>query len=82
MIAMIRNWPQGNKTFFMLNSAEHEILTAHKYLQSKLMEFAGSNHKCKSFILLMPVVGVSTFILKQDKFHAQRKPWGPLCLNI
>ena len=23
-------WPQGYKTFFMLNSAEHEILDAHK----------------------------------------------------
>ena len=26
-----QDWPQGNKTFFMLNSAEHEILNAHKY---------------------------------------------------
>ena len=24
-------WPRGNKTFFMLNSVEHEILNAHKY---------------------------------------------------
>ena len=24
-------WPQGFKTFSMLNSAEHEILNAHKY---------------------------------------------------
>ena len=24
-------WSRGYKTFFMLNSAEHEILTAHKY---------------------------------------------------
>ena len=23
-------WPQGYKTFFMLNSAEHEIFTAYK----------------------------------------------------
>ena len=23
-------WPQGYKTFFMLNSAEHEIYPAHK----------------------------------------------------
>ena len=23
-------WPQGYKTFFMLNSVEHEILNAHK----------------------------------------------------
>ena len=24
-------WPQGYKTFFMLNSAEHKILIAHMY---------------------------------------------------
>ena len=24
-------WPRGYKTFFVLNSAEHEILTAHIY---------------------------------------------------
>ena len=23
-------WPRGYKTFFMLNSTEHEILTSHK----------------------------------------------------
>ena len=25
------SWPRGCKTFSMLNSAEHEILNAHKY---------------------------------------------------
>ena len=24
-------WPQGYKTFFMLNSIEHEVLNIHKY---------------------------------------------------
>ena len=24
-------WPQGYKTFFMLNSAKHEIFSANKY---------------------------------------------------
>ena len=24
-------WPRGYKTFYMLNSVEHEILNAHKY---------------------------------------------------
>ena len=24
-------WPEGYKTFFMLNSVEHKILIAHKY---------------------------------------------------
>ena len=26
-----KSWPRGYKTFFMLNSAEHEILNTHKY---------------------------------------------------
>ena len=25
------NWAKAHKTFFMLNSVEHEILNAHKY---------------------------------------------------
>ena len=25
------DWPRGYKTFFVLNSVEHEILNAHKY---------------------------------------------------
>ena len=28
-------WPRGYKTFFMLNSVEHEILNAHKYKNIK-----------------------------------------------
>ena len=27
----VADWPRGYKTFFMLNSPEHEILNAHKY---------------------------------------------------
>ena len=30
MIYTTRSWPQGYKTFFMLNSGEHEIYPAHK----------------------------------------------------
>ena len=29
-----KSWSRGYKTFFMLNSAEHEILTGHKYQKS------------------------------------------------
>ena len=29
------SWPRGYKTFSMLNSAEHEILNAHKYKNIK-----------------------------------------------
>ena len=28
-------WPRGYKTFFVLNSVEHEILNAHKYKNIK-----------------------------------------------
>ena len=35
--AVSRNesWPRGYKTFFVLNSVEHEILNAHKYKNTK-----------------------------------------------
>ena len=30
-ITLCETWPLGYKTFFVLNSAEHEIYPAHKY---------------------------------------------------
>ena len=30
LIALLLSWPRGYKTFFMLNSNEHEIYPAHK----------------------------------------------------
>ena len=35
-------WPRGYKTFFMLNSVEHEILNAHKYEIFLKIVFLGS----------------------------------------
>ena len=32
-------WPRGYKTFFVLNSIEHEILNAHKYKNIKKFGF-------------------------------------------
>ena len=29
-VACLINWPRGYRTFFMLNSNEHEIFPAHK----------------------------------------------------
>ena len=44
-------WAQGHKTFFMLNSAEHEILNAHKYeniyAQSAEHEILNA-HRCEN----------------------------------
>ena len=33
------SWARGYKTFFMLNSTEHEILNAHKYENMKKSSF-------------------------------------------
>ena len=30
-----QTWPRGYKTFYLLNSVEHEILNAHKYKNIK-----------------------------------------------
>ena len=55
-------------SFFMLNSAEHEISIPHKYLNSSNKnEIFGLNHTSQYFILLinvkMPtIVGILTFI--------------------
>ena len=66
------NWARGYETFFMLNSTEHEISSAHKFLALSLSDVV--------FIMLinvkMPtIVGILTFmsnfnIYEQDKFRA------------
>ena len=63
----LRARPQGYKTIFVLNSAEHEIYIAHKYQIAKVNEISGLNHKSQSLILLlnvkMPIiVGILTFV--------------------
>ena len=37
------NRPRGHKLFFMLDSVEHEILNAHKYMNIKKFGFLGSD---------------------------------------
>ena len=39
LCADISTRPRGYKTFFMLNSVEHEILNAHKYKNIKNFSF-------------------------------------------
>ena len=34
-VTLYKDRPRGYKTFFMLNSVEHEILNAHKYKNIK-----------------------------------------------
>ena len=42
---IMRIWPRGYKTFFMLNSAEHEIFSAIKYENANYAQLclAGKN---------------------------------------
>ena len=49
-------WPRGYKTFFMLNSVQHEILNAHKYKNmEKKIAFSDSNKPRMLFFLLKNV---------------------------
>ena len=71
-------WARGYKTFFMLNSVEHETLNAHKYKNSKKFGLpvysAQISLECYFSLLInvkMPtIVGILTF-LRRKKFHAQ-----------
>ena len=64
--------PQGYKTFFMLNSIEHEILNAHKYKNiNKIRLFLGSDKPRMLFFPLinvkMPtIVGILTLMSKKN----------------
>ena len=64
--------PRGYKTFFMLNSAEHEILNAHKYKNIKKSAFLGTDKPRMLFFLLVNVkMPTAHFnIYEQVKFHA------------
>ena len=64
--------PRGYKTFFMLNSGEHEIFDAHKYKNIKKSNFfLGSGKPRMLFFLLinvkMPtIVGILTFMSRKN----------------
>ena len=69
--ARIEARPQGYKTFFMLNSFEHETLNAHKYTNIKKFIFLGSDKLRMLFFLLinvkMPtIVGILTFMSRKN----------------
>ena len=42
-------WPRGYKTFFVLNSVEHEILNAHKYKNIKKFGFFKAQLSLESY---------------------------------
>ena len=63
---------RGYKTFFMLNSVEHEILNAHKYINiKKFAIFLGSDKPRTLFFphihVKMPtIVGILTFMSRKN----------------
>ena len=71
----VKPWPQDYKPFFMLNSAEHEILMLIRIKNIKKYRFfSGSDKLGMLFFLLinvkMPtVVGILTFMSRKN--HAQ-----------
>ena len=59
--------PRGYKTFFMLNSTEHEISTRHKNQHLKVKKFLALSLSYVVFNMLMNVkmptiVGILTFM--------------------
>ena len=65
-------WPRGYKTFFMLNSIEHENLNAHKYKNiNKNQLFLGSDKPRMLFFLHINVKICWHFnFYEREKFHA------------
>ena len=67
-MAWFKTWARVYKTFFKLNSSEHEILNAHKYKSiKKFLHFSGSVKPRMLFYLLINVekstyVGISSFM--------------------
>ena len=64
--------PRGYKTFFILNSVEHEILNAHKYKNFKNFSFFSDLDKLRMpfFLLInvkMPtIVGILTLMSRRN----------------
>ena len=58
--------PQGYKTFFMLNSAEREILNTHKYENIKKFGFFLGSDKPRMLFLSLIVVGILTFMSRKN----------------
>ena len=65
-------WPRGYKTFFILNSVEHEILNVHKYENIKKFSIFQAQISLDWYFFLlinvkMPtVVGILTFMNRKN----------------
>ena len=66
------SWPRGNKTSLMLNSAENEICSAYKNINTNNLNFIPAKQKLsmKFFLLInikMPtIVGILIFINRKN----------------
>ena len=71
ILCCIQIWPRGYKTFFILNSVEHEILNAYKYENMKQFIIFQAQISLECYFLLlinvkMPtIVGIVTFMSRK-----------------
>ena len=67
-VFQVETWPRGYKTFFVLNSVEHEILNAHKYKNIKKFGLFKAQLSLECYFsplihVKMPtIVGILTFM--------------------
>ena len=57
-----QSWPRGYKTFFILNSAEHELFNARKYKNIKDFSFCLGSDKPVMLFFLLINVKMPTFV--------------------
>ena len=58
----IGNWVRGYKTFFMLNSVEHEILNAHKYKNIKKFSILQAHTSEEGYFFMLINVQMPTIV--------------------
>ena len=62
-------WPRSYKTFFMLNTVEHEILDDHKYKNIKKFGFVQAQISIEYYFFPLIIVKMLTNV--QENVHAQ-----------
>ena len=60
---LLWSWAPGKKTFFTLNSAEHEILNAHKYKRIKKFSVFQAQISIERYF---PTVDIFTFMSREN----------------
>ena len=57
---------RGYKTFFVLNSVEHEISNAHKYKNIKKFSFCQAQISGECYFSCSTIVGILTFMSRKN----------------